>query len=113
MKAVRFDRYGDIEVLHVVDVPVPEPAQGQVVPDIPRMQAAFADLCRDAAKHGTAIVLEIMPFGNVRTIEDGRAIVEGANQPNGFLLLDIWHMARGGMHYSKNRRDTAALYWLD
>ena len=31
MKAVRFDRYGDIEVLHVVDVPVPEPAQGQVL----------------------------------------------------------------------------------
>jgi MFS family permease len=31
MKAVRFDRYGDIEVLHLVDVPVPEPAQGQVL----------------------------------------------------------------------------------
>ena len=31
MKAVRFDRYGDIEVLHVVDMPVPEPAQGQVL----------------------------------------------------------------------------------
>src|SRR4029077_20853574 len=31
MKAVRFDGYGDIEVLHVVDVPVPEPAQGQVL----------------------------------------------------------------------------------
>jgi NADPH:quinone reductase-like Zn-dependent oxidoreductase len=31
MKAVRFNRYGDIEVLHVVDVPVPQPAQGQVL----------------------------------------------------------------------------------
>ena len=31
MKAVRFDRYGDIDVLHVADVPVPEPAQGQVL----------------------------------------------------------------------------------
>lgn len=31
MKAVRFDRYGDIEVLHVADVPVPEPAQMQVL----------------------------------------------------------------------------------
>ena len=80
---------------------VRKPSPEELVPDIPRMQAAFADLCREAAKHGTAIVLEIMPFGNVRTIEDGRAIVEGANQPNGFLLLDIWHMARGGIHYSK------------
>lgn len=31
MKAVRFDRYGDIEVLQVADVPVPEPAQGEVL----------------------------------------------------------------------------------
>src|SRR5262249_61966807 len=31
MKAVRFDRYGGINVLQVVDVPVPEPAQGEVL----------------------------------------------------------------------------------
>jgi NADPH:quinone reductase-like Zn-dependent oxidoreductase len=31
MKAVRFDTYGDIDVLQVADVPVPEPAQGQVL----------------------------------------------------------------------------------
>jgi NADPH:quinone reductase-like Zn-dependent oxidoreductase len=31
MRAVRFDRYGNIDVLHVADVPVPEPAQGEVL----------------------------------------------------------------------------------
>ena len=31
MKAVRFDRYGGIDVLQVVDVPVPEPGAGQVL----------------------------------------------------------------------------------
>ncbi len=31
MKAVRFDKYGGFDVLHVDDVPVPEPAQGQVL----------------------------------------------------------------------------------
>ena len=31
MKAVRFDSYGGIEVLRVVDVPVPEPAPGEVL----------------------------------------------------------------------------------
>src|SRR5580658_8798274 len=31
MKAVRFDEYGDIEVLRVADVPVPEPAPGEVL----------------------------------------------------------------------------------
>jgi NADPH:quinone reductase-like Zn-dependent oxidoreductase len=31
MKAVRFDRYGGIEVLQVADVPVPEPSRGEVL----------------------------------------------------------------------------------
>jgi NADPH:quinone reductase-like Zn-dependent oxidoreductase len=31
MKAVRFDRYGGIDVLRVVEVPVPEPDRGQVL----------------------------------------------------------------------------------
>ena len=31
MKAVRFDSYGGIDVLRVADVPVPEPAQGEVL----------------------------------------------------------------------------------
>jgi NADPH:quinone reductase-like Zn-dependent oxidoreductase len=31
MKAVRFDNYGGIDVLHLVDVPVPEPVQGEVL----------------------------------------------------------------------------------
>jgi NADPH:quinone reductase-like Zn-dependent oxidoreductase len=31
MKAVRFDRYGGIDVLQVVDAPVPEPAEGEVL----------------------------------------------------------------------------------
>ncbi len=31
MKAVRFDHYGDIDVLQVIDVPIPDPAPGQVL----------------------------------------------------------------------------------
>ena len=31
MKAVRFDEYGDVDVLRVVDVPVPDPGAGQVL----------------------------------------------------------------------------------
>ena len=31
MKAVRFDKYGGIDVLEVVDVPVPEPGQAQAL----------------------------------------------------------------------------------
>jgi NADPH:quinone reductase-like Zn-dependent oxidoreductase len=31
MKAVRFDRYGGIEVLQIADVPIPEPSHGEVL----------------------------------------------------------------------------------
>ena len=30
-KAVRFEEYGGVDVLHVVDVPRPEPGPGQVL----------------------------------------------------------------------------------
>ncbi|MEO9175863.1 MAG: NADP-dependent oxidoreductase, partial [Gaiellales bacterium] len=30
-RAVRYDEYGDRDVLHVVDVPMPEPAAGEVL----------------------------------------------------------------------------------
>src|SRR5262249_25115052 len=75
------------------------PTDQEMIPDVPRMTEAFAELAREAAEHGTDIVLEIMPFSNVRTIETALAIVEAADQPNGTLLLDIWHIGRGGIAY--------------
>ena len=38
MKAVQFDKYGGIDVLEVVDVPVPEP--GQATPRCVKVKAA-------------------------------------------------------------------------
>jgi len=71
------------------------PTDEELRPDIGRMAEAFAGVCQDAARHGVNIAMEIMPFSNVASIATGRAIVEMANQPNGGLLLDIWHLARG------------------
>lgn len=34
-------------------------------------------------------------------IEVGRAIVEGAHQPNGGLFLDTWHTGRGGIAHEE------------
>jgi len=64
-------------------------------PDRRRIRDAFAAVCNDAASAGTKVVLEIMPFTDVRTIQDGLAVVGDA--PNGGLLLDIWHVARGAI----------------
>jgi sugar phosphate isomerase/epimerase len=94
-------RARDVKIAPGLGVDIAHPAPEDLVPDIPRMTEAFAAFCRDAAEHGTNVVLEIMPFSNVRTLEVGRAIVEGANHPNGALLLDLWHIARGGIPYSE------------
>jgi sugar phosphate isomerase/epimerase len=68
---------------------------GEPPPDVARMRDAFADLCEDARPTGANVIVEIMPFTDVRTLDDGLAIV--ADVPNGGLLLDIWHVERGGI----------------
>jgi sugar phosphate isomerase/epimerase len=77
------------------------PGEPYVPPDVARMSEGFASVCESAAKYGVTVVLEIMPFSNVRTIDSAVAIVQGANQPNGGLLVDNWHIQRGGMAYSE------------
>jgi sugar phosphate isomerase/epimerase len=69
--------------------------------DLPRQVESFADVCAEAAEHGTAIALEVMPFSNVATLDVALAIVEGAGAPNGGLLLDVWHVVRGGIAYDE------------
>jgi sugar phosphate isomerase/epimerase len=76
------------------------PRPDELNADVPQMAEAFAGLCRDAAKHGTGIVLEFLPFGNVSKLETACAIVEAAGEPNGGLMIDIWHMARGANDYN-------------
>lgn len=70
-------------------------------PNIPVMGDAFAGLCEDAARYGVSVVMELMPFCNVSTIDNALAIMQRANQPNGGLLVDNWHIQRGGMDYSE------------
>lgn len=89
----------DVKVAPGLGRDIAHPTAEELIPPIGQMTEAFAQLCKDAAEHGTAIVMEIMPFGNVRTIENARKIVEGANQPNGGMLLDIWHLARGNENF--------------
>lgn len=64
------------------------------------MVERFAALCAQARARNTAIALEIMPWSNLRTLDEGLAVVAGADAPNGGLLLDVWHLARGGQDYA-------------
>jgi sugar phosphate isomerase/epimerase len=67
--------------------------------DIPRLTAAYAELCADAAEHHEAkVVYEFMPPDvNVQDLETALAIVEGADAPNGGLAIDTWHMSKLGI----------------
>lgn len=80
------------------------PGLHQEEANIPLMVEHFGNLSAEAATYGTDIVLEIMPFSNVRTIDTALALVQGANHDNGKLLLDIWHLARGGVDFSEIAR---------
>lgn len=62
-----------------------------------RMIERFKALCRDAENAGTKVAIEIMPFTNIRTLERGLKIVEGAGAPNGGLCVDVWHTSRQGI----------------
>jgi len=72
--------------------------QGRSWP-LDHMVTRFRALCERARQAGTAIALEIMPWSNLRTIDEGLAVVAGADASNGGLLLDIWHLARAGVPY--------------
>lgn len=98
--AVRRDLFEAADVLGARDIKI-APEFDAAAADIPLLIDAFAGICREAAEHGTTIALEVMPFSNVRTLETALAIVDGADQPNGGLLLDIWHIARGGIPYAE------------
>ncbi|MBL4612807.1 MAG: sugar phosphate isomerase/epimerase [Emcibacter sp.] len=60
----------------------------------------FATLCDQAKDADTAITIELFPTSNICDLQTGRAIVEGADRPNGGLLLDIWHMVRANIPMS-------------
>ena len=56
---------------------------------------AFGELCDRAAAHGLLVGIEWLPYTNIATAADARAIVEAADRPNGGYCADIWHHRRG------------------
>lgn len=69
--------------------------------DFVRMTDEFAKLCEDVATVGATVAIEFMPFSAIRNIGEALKIAEGANQANGGLMVDHWHVARGGSPYSE------------
>ena len=78
-------------------------AAGDLTSDWPieRMTESFAKLCDEAAARGSRISIEIVAFSNVASLERALTIVEDAGRVNGGLMLDVWHMVRGGIDFGK------------
>ena len=70
---------------------------------------SFAGLCDEAKNAGTNVVLEILPWSNIPDIKTGIEVVSGADKSNGGLLVDIWHMGRGGIPYHEVAVHAASL----
>lgn len=64
-----------------------------------QMMDGFGRLCEEAHACGTRVALELTPLTNLSTLEQGMDLVKGASAGNGGLLLDIWHMERGGVSF--------------
>jgi sugar phosphate isomerase/epimerase len=74
---------------------------GDVLGDWPvaDMTEPYRRLCAEAAAAGTRVSLEILPFTNVGDLSEGLSVVGDAAIKNGGLLLDAWHMIRGGISF--------------
>ena len=64
--------------------------------ELSKLTEAYGELCQDAANHtDAAVVYEFMPFDvNVNTLDAALAVVRGADQRNGGLAIDTWHMGK-------------------
>jgi sugar phosphate isomerase/epimerase len=53
----------------------------------------FAELCAEAAEHGTSVAYEFMHRdATAGSLEAARSVVQGAGAANGGLALDLWHV---------------------
>jgi sugar phosphate isomerase/epimerase len=57
---------------------------------------AFAGLCRRAAEHDLLVHLEWLPWSRIPDLATAAEIVRKADEPNGGLNVDAWHLVRSG-----------------
>lgn len=69
--------------------PRPEPIDSSLAID------AFGALCERAAARDLLVSLEFFPWTGMPDPATAWEIVRGANQPNGGLMIDSWHVFRG------------------
>jgi sugar phosphate isomerase/epimerase len=83
-------------------------ATGRPTP-IAEMADAFAAACERAAANEVRLAIEFLPDTGLPDFETAATIVRTAGAPNGSVLLDTWHFARGGGDFAALDDDAVAL----
>jgi len=79
-----------------------------------RMIAELKVLAGEAASAGTKLALELMPFSNLKTLDQGVELMRGAGAKNAGLMLDVWHMARGNIDFEQIRTlPKEMVFWVE
>ena len=74
MKAIQIEEFGGPEVLKHVEVPDPEPGDGEVVVDVARAGVNFADTHATKNDYLAEQTLPMIPGGEVSGTVDGRRV---------------------------------------
>ena len=61
------------------------------------MAEEFHLLCEEIAPTGAFVSLEVFPGSNINNLVTATRFMELAQTTKGGLLIDIWHMTRGGV----------------
>lgn len=77
-------------------------------PNVAQMRDTFAVLCDKAAEYKVDVAIEFLPFSSVNTIDKALAVSRDV-RPNGGLMVDSWHIARGGMGFEEIAKIPAEL----
>jgi sugar phosphate isomerase/epimerase len=88
--------------------------EGANVWPVDKMIKELKVLADQAAGVGTRLAHEIMPFSNLKTIEQSLELIEGSGAKNVGIMLDIWHLARGNIDFDRIRSMPKELiFWVE
>ena len=88
-----------INVVHMTGRPMP----------LAEMADAFGRACERAAREDIRLAIEFIPETGIPDFATAAAIVREAGHPTGSVLVDTWHLARGGGRLEDLTDDDIAL----
>jgi sugar phosphate isomerase/epimerase len=69
---------------------------GAACTDLEPLVAPLRELADEAARLGTRIAIEPMPFSRITSLPAGAELVSAAGHPTVGLIVDAWHVFRAG-----------------